>query len=252
MPVAPTALYEGVDLLCLDAGNTVIFLDHPRLEAWLSARGLSAPAARLIVAEGEAKRLQETGELLPFAWAGEDAPGARGWGAMVGTTIARAGVGADAAEGLLSDLWNEHVRWNLFSRVPEGLGDALDAMRGTGVPVAIVSNSEGMLDDLFGALGIAKHFDAVLDSGKLGVEKPDPRIFQAALARFGVPAGRALHLGDTYATDIAGAHAAGLRAALIDPYGHYEGRHESVPRVASVVSVARAIAAQRRARQGAS
>ena len=203
-------------LLCLDAGNTVIFIDHARVSAWLSAHGLSASAESLIAAEGEAKRLQETGELHPFVWAGQDAPGARGWGGMVGTTIARAGVGAEAVESLLPALWKEHVRWNLYTRVPEGLGEALDTMRSLGVRVAIVSNSEGMLEGLFAALGIDEHFDAVLDSGKLGVEKPDPRIFEAALTRFGVPASRALHLGDTYATDVLGARAAGIRAALIE------------------------------------
>jgi putative hydrolase of the HAD superfamily len=114
-------------------------------------------------------------------------------------------------------------------------------VRARGVHVAIVSNSEGMLEPLFAKLGILRHFDAVLDSGKLGVEKPDPRIFEAALARFGVPASRSLHLGDTYATDVLGARAAGLRTALIDPHGHYEGRHPDVPRVAGVVEVAQAI-----------
>jgi FMN phosphatase YigB (HAD superfamily) len=98
-----------------------------------------------------------------------------------------------------------------------------------------------MLEGLFARLGILRHFDAVLDSGKLGVEKPDPRIFEAALARFGTAASRALHLGDTYATDVVGARAAGLRAALIDPYLHYDGLHADVPRVPGVVEVARAI-----------
>ena len=198
-------------------------------------------AERLIEAEGEAKRLQETGGLLEGRWEGCEAPGARGWGAMLGTTLARGGLDEEIAIGLLPRLWKEHVAWNLYSLVPEGIGQALDMVRARGVHVAIVSNSEGMLEPLFAKLGILRHFDAVLDSGKLGVEKPDPRIFEAALARFGVPASRSLHLGDTYATDVLGARAAGLRTALIDPHGHYEGRHPDVPRVAGVVEVAQAI-----------
>jgi FMN phosphatase YigB (HAD superfamily) len=50
-----------------------------------------------------------------------------------------------------------------------------------------------------------------------------------------------LHLGDVVATDVVGARAAGLRAALLDPFGHYVGQHPDVPRVPSVAEVARAI-----------
>ena len=244
------SLVRDVDLLCLDAGNTVIFLDHARIARWLGTHEHAVEAARLVVAEGEAKRLQETTGLLPFAWEGQAAPGARAWGAMLGTTMTRAGVDQDVVQDLLPLLWKEHVAWNLYSRVPDGLGDALDTLRAGGARVAIVSNSEGMLEALFEKLGILRHFDAVLDSGKLGVEKPDPRIFEAALARFGTPASRALHLGDTYATDVLGARAAGLRAALIDPFLHYEGRHPDVPRVAGVVEVALAIASKNNVKRG--
>ena len=117
--------------------------------------------------------------------------------------------------------------------------------RARGVKVAIISNSEGMLERLFTDLGVLGHFDLVVDSGKAGIEKPDPRIFEIALERFGVPASRALHLGDMFATDVLGARAAGIRTALIDPYQHYAGRHAEVPRVPGVVEVARTVEALR-------
>ena len=139
---------------------------------------------------------------------------------------------------LLVAAWAVHEVRNLWCKVPEGLGAALDAIRARGVKVAIISNSEGMLDRLFADLGVLQHFDLVVDSGKLGIEKPDPRIFQVALDRFGVPAERALHLGDVFATDVLGARAAGIRHALIDPFQHYAGRHAEVPRVPGVVAVA--------------
>jgi HAD superfamily hydrolase (TIGR01549 family) len=235
-------LVRDVALLCLDAGNTVIFLDHPRISAWLGEQGYSVTADALVRSEGEAKRRQEREGLLQVDWKGRQAPGALGWGGMLGTTMLGAGVPERALATLLPPLWKEHVRWNLYSRVPEGLVPALEAVRARGVPVAIISNSEGMLETLFDKLGILACFDAIFDSSRLGFEKPDRRIFDAALAKFGVVAPRALHLGDTYATDVVGARAAGVRAALIDPFGHYEGKHPDVPRVEGVVPVARAIA----------
>ncbi len=235
-------LVRDVRLLCLDAGNTVIFLDHARLADLVGRAGQATTADVLVRTEGEAKRLAETGGLLDVSWTYRDRPGAIAWGKMVGTIAARAGLDESRVSELLDAAWVEHEKRNLWCKVPEGLGEALDALRARGPKVAIISNSEGMLDRLFRDLGILQHFDEVVDSGKVGVEKPDPRIFEIAMTRFGVPKQATLHLGDVFATDILGARAAGIRYGLVDPYGHYEGRHLDVPRVPGAVEVARAIA----------
>ena len=241
----PTELVRDVDLLCLDAGNTVIFLDHERLAQLVSASGHPVLASDLVRREGEAKALAETGGLLDVPWPSRELPGATAWGKMVGTMARLAGLPEGRVPDLLAAAWAVHEVRNLWCKVPEGLGAALDVIRAIGVKVAIISNSEGMLERLFAELGVLPHFDLVVDSGTLGIEKPDPRIFQVALDRFAVPAGRALHLGDVFATDVLGARAAGIRHALIDPFHHYAGRHADVPRVPGVVAVAEAIRSRR-------
>lgn len=60
-----------------------------------------------------------------------------------------------------------------------------------------------------------------------------------------MPPSRALHLGDTYATDVLGARAANVRVALVDPHGHARGRHLDVPRVPGAAEVADVIARTR-------
>jgi HAD superfamily hydrolase (TIGR01509 family) len=248
-PAIAGDLTRDVDLLCLDAGNTVIFLDHARLAELVCAAGQEVVADVLVRTEGEAKALAESNELVDVAWKYRDRPGAAGWGKMVGTIAHRAGLSAAAVPALLDAAWPVHEAKNLWCKVPAGLGEALDGIRALGVKVAIISNSEGMLDRLFADLGVLKHFDLVVDSGKVGVEKPDPRIFQIALDHFGVARERALHLGDIFATDILGARAAGIRHGLIDPHKHYAGRHADVPRVPGVVEVAMAIANEIRSRR---
>lgn len=160
---------------------------------------------------------------------------------MVATMLARAGVDERALPELVSRVWASHVELNLWSLVPEGFADAMSALRARGIKTAIVSNSEGMLDRLFAQLGISGCFDALVDSGKVGHEKPGARIFEIACERTGKRADQALHLGDTVATDVVGARAAGMRAALIDPYMHYDGLFLDVPRVPGVVEVAHAL-----------
>ncbi len=248
----PAALVRDVELLCLDAGNTLIFLDHARIAREVVALGFETTRERLVVTEGEAKRALEAAAdaadaaarsdvLVDVAWSSRSAPGARGWGIVIGTTVHRGGVPLEELPRVLDHLWREHVRWNLYSLVPEGLTAALVALRARGVRTAVISNSEGMLAGLLERLGLMPGLDRIFDSGLVGVEKPDPRIFHAALEAFGTSPDRALHLGDTYATDVVGARNAGIRAALIDPFAHYEGLHLDVARVASVAAVAEAI-----------
>ena len=236
-------LVRGVRLLSLDAGNTVIFLDHARLARLAGESGFTVSPEALIRAEGEAKRLHEKNALLDIAWSESAVPGARGWAATTATILHRAGMPHEALSAALDAIWKSHVELNLWSLVPDGFGAAMDRLHAAGAKIAIVSNSEGMLDTLFKRLGILHHFDVLIDSGKLGIEKPDPRIFDLALMEAGIDREHALHLGDTFTTDIVGARAANMRVALIDPYGHYEGAHLDVPRVPGVVAVADAILA---------
>lgn len=225
-----------LDLLCLDAGNTVVFLDHARV-ARVVGRGLGADA--LVVAEGAGKRALETGGVLEVAWSGAHVPGWAQWGRVAATMLASAGVPEAELSACLELLREAHAELNLWSRVPEGLADAVTALRRAGTKVCIVSNSEGTLERLLHRVGVLHAFDFVLDSAVVGVEKPDPLIFRIALERAGVGPERAMHVGDVYALDVVGARAAGVAAALLDPFGHYEGLHPDVPRVASVAALAR-------------
>ncbi|MBD9427094.1 HAD family hydrolase [Pseudomonas sp. PDM15] len=68
-------------------------------------------------------------------------------------------------------------------------------------------------------LGLADYFRFALCAEELGIGKPDPHPFQTALQHAGVAAEQAVHIGDHPGDDIAGAHAAGLRAIWFNPQG---------------------------------
>jgi putative hydrolase of the HAD superfamily len=231
-----------VKLLSLDAGNTIVFLDHEACAQVVSAEvGRAVSATEIGRAEGIAKKKLDQQQLLAPLPDNEIVPS---WSAFMATMAQLAtGVDEDKAGQCARALWREHRRFNLWRKVPDGLVGAVGEVRARGIPVVVVSNSEGQLQLLFDNLGLTSAFDLLIDSHDVGIEKPDPRIFELALAPFGVRPEEALHLGDTFATDVAGARAAGLQAALIDPFDHYRGQYPDVARVDGVVAACRSIVA---------
>ena len=76
--------------------------------------------------------------------------------------------------------------------------------------VGIVSNFYGNLETVCRETGLAPHLDAAIDSVVVRAEKPDRRIFEAALAAVGAEPSRALFVGDSMPRDMAGARALGM------------------------------------------
>ena len=91
-----------------------------------------------------------------------------------------------------------------YARWPEMLGDAIDgsvdilaAVRATGVPVYALSNwSAETFPVTRGRYPFLDWFDGVLISGELGVAKPDARMFQALIDRYGVVPERSVFIDD--------------------------------------------------------
>ena len=112
------------------------------------------------------------------------------------------------------------VQWR---RAP-GIGGVLRHLRQQGYRLAVVSNTGfpagQVLRQVLAADGMLLYFEAFAFSDELGVRKPDPEIFRPVLQRVGVDPAEAVHIGDRPAVDVAGAHAAGMRAI------RYAGLHD--------------------------
>ena len=90
----------------------------------------------------------------------------------------------------------------------------LTALRIHGIRVALLSNVGYDLRPVVERTGIAPLLDGMAMSQELGVVKPDPRIFQAALDIVGRPATEVLMVGDAWRDDGAGA-ALGIRTLIL-------------------------------------
>ena len=74
-----------------------------------------------------------------------------------------------------------------------------------------------------GHRGLGVRVECVIDSGEVGVVKPDPRIFRIALDAIGLEPEQTWYVGDMPAIDVIGARAAGIEPLVIDPYDFHGG-----------------------------
>ena len=98
-----------------------------------------------------------------------------------------------------------------FEVVP-GATECLQALRSRGLELAAVTNWDVTVRERLTDLGLAPFFSHLVTSAEVGARKPDPAVFRRALDLLGIPAERALHIGDD-ADDRRGAAAAGMRFA---------------------------------------
>jgi HAD superfamily hydrolase (TIGR01662 family) len=68
-------------------------------------------------------------------------------------------------------------------------------------------------------LGLAGYFDSFVSSADVGLSKPNPAPYLRALGDLKLECEEAIFVGDTAATDIAGANAVGMRAVLLERTG---------------------------------
>jgi putative hydrolase of the HAD superfamily len=96
---------------------------------------------------------------------------------------------------------------------------ALEELRSGGLRLICVSNWDCSLRAVLERCGLADHLDGAVSSAEAAARKPDPAIFEPALALAGCAREEAVHVGDTPEEDIDAARAAGIRALLIDREG---------------------------------
>jgi putative hydrolase of the HAD superfamily len=123
----------------------------------------------------------------------------------------------DAFFRRLAELFMVTSHWHIF---PDAY-PALAALKERGLTVGAVSNWVWNLPELLHALDLVGHFDFIAASSRIGFEKPNPRIFEWALEKAGVPAHTAIHVGDHLNADVEGARGVGIEGVLIDRSDRY-------------------------------
>jgi putative hydrolase of the HAD superfamily len=125
--------------------------------------------------------------------------------------------GGDGLRDTLYEEFTDMGNYVLFDDVKP----LLESRALTDLTLGIVSNFEAWLEDLLGALGVRHSFPVRVISGLVGIEKPDPRIYQLALQRAGVPAAEAVFVGDNPEFDVVPPRSLGMFTVLLDRRERY-------------------------------
>lgn len=227
--------------MLLDVGGIFHLPSHEHVLGACRRAGFDAVAARLDRAHYRgttAFHVDYTGEL----------PWTEMWGGYLDRYVAELGVPDDAKVEVIEHLQQEFTAGGLWSRVIPGSVDDLRVLAATAVRLGVVSNAEGTVavqlregEVLQVGPGIGVQVDCVIDSGEVGVLKPDPRIFAIALEAMDLRPDQAWYVGDMPGIDVVGARAAGIRPFVIDPFGFHGGHdYETVATLRDVATLVKA------------
>lgn len=98
-------------------------------------------------------------------------------------------------------------------RPVDGAIETIRALGDAEVHLGVVSDIDTVeADNILSTFGVSDRFDAVTTSEEVGYTKPDPRMFETALAAWGGDPADAVMVGDRYEHDVVGAKDAGLDA----------------------------------------
>jgi putative hydrolase of the HAD superfamily len=224
----------------LDVGGVFLLPVHERILGALQRAECSAPADVLDAAHYRGA-VRFTTELdVEGDWAGS-------WQEYLAGYVDACGVALDDREEVHRHLDSEFADAALWLRVIEGSRDGLRALADAGVRLGIISNADGLIAERLRTLeilqvgpGLGVEVECVIDSGVVGVMKPDPRIFVMALDAMDLAPEDAWYVGDMPGFDVVGARRAGLRPVLMDPLGlHHDAGYD---RTDSLAALARRIA----------
>ncbi len=205
-----------VDAVIFDLWDTLIAWDREANEE-LSAR------VNAVVGDGFAERWRSS----PNRYV-----------APIRTALAEAGVPPEAMEDVCK-LRAEYVRGAL---VPvAGAVETLEELRRRSYRVGLITVCSEDVERLWPESRFAGLFDAEIFSSRLGVSKPDPRIYLACCEGLGVEPARSVFVGDGANDELEGARRVGMEAILIHAPGGEpfwpEVRTWDGPRVTSIPEV---------------
>ena len=124
--------------------------------------------------------------------------------------------------GFKVDLVTAGNIWRAVQQIPYGFklyDDVIPVFKDLNTQnykLGIITNMGKSLYEICDQLEISKYLSYIITSEEVGIGKPSPEIFKAALKVSESKVNEVIHVGDSYDSDIAGAIALDIKAILID------------------------------------
>jgi FMN phosphatase YigB (HAD superfamily) len=222
----------------LDVGGVFLAPDHDRILGAFERAGFRTDADVLDRAHYAGARAFPIADELD--WPSH-------WRAYLDAYMSECGVADEQRAEVHEHLDSEFADAALWIRELPGAREGLRTLADTGTRLGIVSNADGLIGSRLAELellqvgpGPGVAVECVIDSGAVGVMKPDPRIFHIALEAMALESHDVWYVGDMPGIDVVGARAAGIRPFVMDPFGmHHDAdydRIESLDALASLIA----------------
>lgn len=214
--VPTTGLLTGIEVVSLDAGGVLVVPRHDVLVDALAEAGVAADASRFWAAHHRAMHAVDLARAEP------ESPAA--FAEYLDGFLAAIGVPpSDRPEARRHlDRVFAPVLW--CQPIP-GAVEGLRALEAAGLRLVVTSNADGRAHQQLLTAGVLQvgeghgvPVEAIVDSGAVGVAKPDAAIFRLTARTMGVPVERVLHIGDSVHYDVDAADAAGMVGVHMDPH----------------------------------
>ncbi len=221
----------------LDAGGVFLLPEPDRILAAIARAGCEPASPRLHDAHYRAAARFTTDLDVEADWNAC-------WTGYLEQYVDACGVRDDFRADVHLHLDSEFADAALWNAEVPGCVDGLRALAATGVRLGVVSNADGLIEGRLRAReilqvgpGLGVPVECVIDSGVVGVMKPDARIFEIALTAMGLDADDVWYVGDMPAIDVVGARRAGIRPFVVDPLGlHADADYDSVSSLADLAA----------------
>jgi len=208
-----------VKALLVDLDDTLLAYSAGVDTSWAEACGavaLPMETAMLLAALTETRKWFWSGD--PERHARERVNMLGAWTKIAVEALARCGCGDEALAAAIARDYAARRR-EAMQLYPESRA-VLEALRTRDLPLAMVTNGDALQQrDKIQRHDLARYFDAIVIEGEFGAGKPEPAVYQHALAALGAHAHEAWMVGDHLEWDVAAPMRLGLSAVWIDRAG---------------------------------
>ncbi len=203
--------------LLLDAGGTLLFMDQDYLSRLADKQGVRV----------EAQRFYEQHYRLVH-WFDTYVSTHRRFLSRLSEPYSQilfrlVGLSEESAERAAQVAQVRHEQRNLWEFTFPWIVETLGQLKSAGYRMSIISNADGRVEQELRSLEMRDFFEKVYDSDVVGVQKPEPGIYELALNDLGLQPEEALFVGDMFYIDIWGASRVGIPGLHLDPLGLYDG-----------------------------